>query len=440
MTGRVVITGLGAVGPWGAGREGLRQALADSRPTLVPLDAPGVLAERTDLHLRPGVAWAGRVGKGALEGWLPGAAARRMSPLSRFAVAAARMALADAGLDPPGPAQRSAETSAGGWERLAGEAALILSTTYGPSSVTEELEEQILGSGPEAASPFLFAESVANAPAAQVARLTGARGANLTVTAREAGALVAVARAADEVAAGRSALALGGVVDELTPLLQAVLDRFRALARSRRPGEPPVARPFDRRRAGYLTGEGAAVLALEHSEAAAARGRAPLAVVAGAGRAFDPTAPRSTWGTGQQLLSGGLRRVLERAGVEPEGVDLVVSGANGSRAGDRLEALTLQEAWGTAPLPPVVAPKGVTGELGGGQLAAALLALEGARFGPSPGFRRGDPELGLVPWGGGASTAPPRRVLVSALAPGGTAAWLILERPPAARTPGGKKP
>ena len=66
-------------------------------------------------------------------------------------------------------------------------AAVVLATAYGPSSVTEELEEQILLQGPEAASPALFAESVANAPAAQVARITGARGANLTVTAREAG-------------------------------------------------------------------------------------------------------------------------------------------------------------------------------------------------------------------------------------------------------------
>lgn len=446
MTARAVITGLGAVGPWGAGRDGLRRALADSRPTLAPLDGPGRLAEAPGLFLRPGVAWAGRVERKALEGWLPGAAARRMSPLSRFAVSAARMALADAGLDPAGPrgsagaAAGTSGTPAAGWEGLAGEAALVLSTTYGPCSVTEELEEQILLSGPEAASPFLFAESVANAPAAQVARLTGARGANLTVTAREVGALMAVARGVKEVAGGRSSVALAGVVDELTPLLQSALDRFGALARSRRSGEPPVARPFDRRRTGYLTGEGAAVLLLERGDSVAARGGSPLAAVAGAGRAFDPTAPRAGWGTGQASLGAALRRTLERSGVEPGEVDLVVAGANGSRAGDRLEALTLREAWGGEPLPPVVAPKGVTGELGGGQLAAAVLALEGAGFGPSPGFRQRDPELGLVPWGGGAFPATPRRVLVSTLGSGGAAAWLVLERAEGAEAPGGTEP
>jgi len=337
-----------------------------------------------------------------------------------MAVAAARMALADAGLADGGEA----------WKAVAEEAALVLATAYGPSSVTEELEEQILVTGPEAASPALFAESVANAPAAQVARLTGARGANLTVTAREAGGLLAVRQAAAEIAAGRSPLALAGIVDEITDLLQAVLDRSGALARSRRGrsgAEPPVARPFDRRRAGFVTGEGSALLVLEAEERAASRGRRPLATVAAAGTAFDPTAPRAGWGTGHAALGAALRRTLERAGLAPGDLDLVVSGASGARAGDRLEALTLREAWGGEALPPVVAPKGVTGELGGGVLAAGVLSLEGAAFGPSPGFLRPDPELGLVPWAGGPFPYPVRRALLTTLAVGGGAAWVVLE-------------
>lgn len=414
---RPVVTGLGAVGPWGAGREGLLEDLRLSRCRLAPLPPTGTLLERRRLAARPGAAWTGRVEADALAPWLPGAAARRMSRPSRMAVAAARMALADAGLADDGEA----------WKAVAEDTALVLATAYGPSSVSEELEKQILLTGPEAASPALFAEAVANAPAAQVARLTGARGANLTVTAREAGGLLAVRQAAAEVAAGRSPLVLAGIVDEVTDLLQAVLDRFGSLARSRRPGEPPVARPFDRRRGGFVTGEGSAVLVLEDAERAAARGRRPLAAVAGTGSAFDPTAPRSGWGTGERALGTALRRTLERAGVRPGDLDLVVSGASGSRAGDRLEARTLREAWGGEELPPVVAPKGVTGELGGGVLAAGVLALEGAAFGPSPGFRRPDPELVLVPWAGGSFPRPVRRVLLTTLAVGGGAAWVVLE-------------
>lgn len=432
---RLVITGLGTVGPWGAGRDALASALAGSRTFLEPFGPSGPGGRLLDfrsleLTAGEGAGWTGRVDDASYAPWVPARAARRMSRPSRMAVAAARMALAEAGL--AGPDGEFLPADAEGHEaarEAMAEAAVVLSTAYGPSSVTEELEEQILLRNPEAASPFLFAESVANAPAAQVARLTGARGANLTMTAREAGTLMAVRQAASELDAGRSAVALAGTVDEITPLLQVVLDRFGSLARGRRPGERPVARPFDRRRSGFVTGEGATVAVLETPESARLRGREALAKVAGSAGAFDPTAPRHGWGTGHRMLGRALRRTLKRAGVSPGGIDLIVSGASGSIPGDRLEALTLRAAWDEAPLPPLVAPKAVTGELGGTQLAAALLALAGAPFGPTPGFRAVDPELGVEPWEGGSFPRPVERVLVTSLTPSGTAAFLVLEHP-----------
>lgn len=424
MSGGVVVTGLGAVGPWGAGRETLAGALAVGTARLVPLPPPGILALQRGLTLHPDAAWAGQVTAESVAPWLPAAAARRMSRPSRLAVAAARMALADANL----------VDAAGAWTGVAAatveSTAVVLATAYGPSSVTEELEEQILLQGPVAASPALFAESVANAPAAQVARLTGVRGANLTVTAREAGPLLAVRSAVGELEAGRSAVALAGGVDEITPLLQAVFDRFGALAHGSAPGEPPVARPFDRRRRGFVTGEGSAIVVLETGVSAESRGAPALARVTCCGGAFDAGAPRHGWGTGFRTLSGALRRGLGRAGLAPTDLDLVVAGAVGSVAGDRLTALTLREAWREAPLPPVVAPKAVTGELGGGLLAAGVLAIQRSVFGPPGGFREPDPELGVTPWMGGAFGRAPRRALLLELAPGGTAAWVVLEAPP----------
>jgi hypothetical protein len=72
-------------------------------------------------------------------------------------------------------------------------------------------------------------------------------------------------------------------------------------------------------------------------------------------------------------------------------------------------------------------PKAVTGEYGGGTLAPALLALEGAPFGPTPGFSEIDPEVQVTPHRGEALPAP-ERILMTALASGGGAAWLVLER------------
>jgi len=432
-TGRIVVSGLGAVGPWGAERTALEAVLAGGPPPLAELTAAGSPWNPGDadpsLTLDPAVRWSGLLDPAALTSWVPPREGRRMSRPSRFAVAAARIALADARFSVPD----------GGLDDLG----IILSTAFGPAAVTEELLTQILCDGPETASPFLFAESVANAPAAQVARLTGARGANLTVTQREAGTLIAVRRAAAEIEAGRSRRMFAGVADEMVPLLQALFDRFGTLARGRGDG-PPVARPFDRDRDGFLTSEGAAVVLLEEGRDLAARGRRPRARLLGGGEAFDPTAPRCGWGHRHDRLGSALLRVLDRCGLAPADIDLVVAGATGARDGDRAEALTLRSAWGAAPLPPVVAPRGVLGLLGGGLLAASVLLAErawnGLDLGPPPGFTTADPELGLVPHGGeplpdpttrpGRAPGPPR-ILVQTVASGGPAAWLILEAPSA---------
>lgn len=403
MSSPILVTGLGTVGSFGFGADALRKALAAGEAATTEID------RKAGYHLEAGARLACLVPPGLVPAWIAPGEARRMSPPSRLAVAAARMALSCAGLG------RSEDFS---------DAAVVVATVYGPSSYTEGLLRQILFESPEAASPTLFTESVANAPAAQIAISLKARGPSHTVCQREAGPLLAVARAAAELASGRRRRAFAGTVEEMTPLLHAILDRFGALAH----GEPEQARPFDRERNGFLAGEGAAMLVLEDEGLAQSRGARPLARVLGWGSAFDASAPPSGWGEGAEVLGRALRRTLERAGVAPGAVDLVVSGASGAVAGDRLEARTLQAAWEGAPLPPVVAPKAVTGEYGGGHLAAAVLAASGARLGPAPGFSARDPELGIVPHDG-SPLSPPKTVLVTSLASGGAAAWLVLGGP-----------
>lgn len=406
-----MVTGLGTAGAWGWGREALAAALCESRVALTEVD------RSAGYHRREGSRCAALVPPVGLAAWVPPGEARRMSPPSKLALAAARMALADAGLSRK-PAMAPVEEGDG----LS--TAVAIATTFGPSSFTEGLLRQILLEQPEAASPYLFTESVASAPAAQIAIATGARRAGVTVCQREAGPLIAVARGAAEVAAGRADLALAGTVEEITPLLHAVLDRFGALARPGADGEER-ARPLDRRRNGMLAGEGAAVLALESEEGARERGARVLARVLGWGSAFDPSAPPAGWGSGEAALGQALARGLARAGLAPAGIDRIVAGVSGARAGDRVEALALRGAWGEEALPPVLAPKALTGEYGGGGLAAAVLAAAGADFGPTPGFAEPDPALGVVPHDG-RPLPPARHVLATAFAAGGAVAWLLL--------------
>lgn len=405
--GDVVISGLGVVSPFGCGRQALAAGLSSGLPRTHEMD------NSSGYHRRGGARTACLTSDVDLSDHLSPRAVRRMSPPSQLAVAATHMALEDAGLLDTVP--------------LGPEAAVVMATAFGPPGTTEKLLRSIITEGPEAASPFLFMESVANAPAAQMAIAFGLEGPSWTIAQRSVGPLQAVARAASLVAQGKARYALAGAFDEANPLLHAVLDRFGGLARSRNGDGTELSRPFDRHRDGFLLGEGATVLVLERESTAAERGATVLARPLGAAAGFDPSAPAYAWGTGVASLQAGIIRCLRQAGLEPADVDRIVASASGTKRGDRLEAGVLRAVWGERPLPPVLAPKGVTGEYGGGHLASAVLAAMNAPFGALAGFRTPDPELGVVPHDG-SSLAPPRYVLAGSLAAGGSAAWLALER------------
>ncbi len=401
MTRPVVVSGLGTAGAYGCGAAALAAALASgAAPATVEVD------RAAGYHRRAGAHRALLTPLASLHPWVPPIEARRMSPPSRMAVAAMRMAIAGAGLaaaDLAGP-----------------RTAVVMATAFGPSSFSEALLRQILLEGPDAASPYLFTESVANAPAAQIALACHAQGASITLCQREAGALLALARGAAEVAGGRADRALVGTVDEISPLVHALLDRYGALAHPAETG-----RPFDRRRCGIVAADGATVLVVESEEAAARRGQAPLARVLAWGSAFDPSAGAVGWGSGAGGLVRAVRRLLARV---PVAVDRVASGASGSRGGDLLEARMLRALWDGGAVPPTLAPKAVTGEYGGGFLAAVVAAAGGAPVAPAAGGFEVDPELGVAPHAGGA-LPPPAALLATSLAVGGAAAWLVLGRP-----------
>lgn len=405
MSARAVVTGLGVVGPCGVGTAALARALGAGCPAASEVD------RTAGYHHGDGSRLAALVPKVDLARWVPPAQARRLGMPSRWAAGAARMALEDAGA-PSVEGRR---------------VAVVLATSFGAVLFTEKLVRQILDEGPESAQPFYFSECVANAAAGQTAIALGARGANVTITQREAGPLLALARGAQEVREGRADVALVGAADEMTPLLHALLDRYEATARARGAREE-APRPFDAARNGVLAGEGAAVLVVEREDDAIARGAAPIARIAASASAFDPTASESDWGDGATPLSRALAAALERAGCPLDGIDRVVSGASGARRGDRLEGLVLRALWGGRDLPPVLAPKAVVGEYGGGILASGVLAMRGVRFGAPVHFEGPDPEMLIAPHDG-TPLDPPRRALMSSLAAGGAAAWVVLERP-----------
>lgn len=390
----VVISALGIVDAAGLEADDLVRDLALGRGRITaPADSPSDFARRVDDE--------------ALIRRLTSRRARRMSRPSRFAVVAAEAALAAGQVDEP-----------------AGITSVAIATTFGPLSYTEKLLDQMRDEGATAASPALFTECVANAPAAQVSIATGATGANIAICQREAGPLIAVGVGFSEIAQRRADRALVGCTDEVTGVQHDVLSRFHALSGAGN-DTTPNPRPFDLRRDGFLLAEGSAMLLCERPGDAEARQVEPLAKIVAHGSAFDPSASRAGWGRGAKTLARSLSAWLNRNAITPDTVDLIVCGASGSIAGDRLEGQMLRSLWADKSMPPVIAPKAVTGEYGGGFLAAAVLAAQGRWF-PAPTAGQPDAEIG-VRLADTAPTSPPGRTLVTSCAAGGAAAWLLLE-------------
>lgn len=396
----IVVTGIGCLGPFGIGFASLQQALASGVANTCDID------RSAGYHRRGSATKAARSGELDLTPWLSEDDGRRMSQFSQHAVTCARMALEHAGLADV-PSERTAVT---------------IATAFGPGGFTERLALQVLQKGGKFASPFLFTDCVANAAAGQIAIATGARGANVTICQREAGPLLAIAQAADDLQRGRADVCLAGSVDELQPLSHSILDRFRALARQDEgKGLDELPRPFDQDRNGYLAGDGGTVLVLERADHARARGAKVLAHVRGWARAFDATAPRTGHGTGSEMLA---ERVRERLGSQLEAVDTIVTSASGARRGDALEAEILHRVFET--IPKIVAPKAVTGEFGGGTLAAAMAVLHGQSIGRPQGCIRPDHQLEIALHDGALHA---RHVFCSAHAAGGVSSWLTLSQP-----------
>lgn len=399
----VVVTGLGCVGSFGVGLEALRAALSGSLATVQRVEPPGDLPRRVDRPLPAHI-----VDNLSITKWLSPIEARRMSRPSRFATVAALEALDDAG------APRGSEVDP--------KLGAVVATTFGPVETTQRLLDQYLEHGPEFMSPAVFSECVANAPAAHVSLLTRAGGTNLTVIQREAGPVAAVATAADLLTQGRAERCLAGAAEEMSPLLIGLLDGFGAVS-------PDRSRPFDRRRDGYVPAEGASILSLETEALACRRGSEPRCRVVGAGAAFDPTSGSATVGREPARIGSAVRDRMTARGIEPATVDLIVSGASGSRSIDAWEALCLRAIWPGGDLPDITAPKGATGEYAGFQLVVAALMAQGDPVPVTVGFEERDPDLGIVPTAASPSrqSAPGRRVLVTGTSAGGQFAWLVLE-------------
>ncbi|MDQ2683640.1 MAG: beta-ketoacyl-[acyl-carrier-protein] synthase family protein, partial [Chloroflexota bacterium] len=303
----------------------------------------------------------------------------------QFAVAAAREAIAMAGIEP----RRT------GLERIAA----VVHTGAGGIPALVEAAGVVRKRSVLATPPLTVARYLPNMASTQVSLELGLRGPSLTGTGACASGTLALIEAMQLIRRGEADVAIAGGAEACVTEIGIVgFDNLGVL--SHRNHDPGGAnRPFSVDRDGTVLSEGACVLLLESEAHAVRRNAAVLGeVVAGAvtSDGYHVTAPdpEGTW------LARAIGLTLERAGVAPSDVHLISMHATASEAGDIAESRAIRAAFGSlADTVPVTATKSMVGHLigGAGALAAAGIVLGFARnqVSPTVNLAQPDPDIHL---------------------------------------------
>lgn len=319
---RVVVTGLGVVSPLGCDVDTFWRRLVAGESGVGPITRFDASAYRVRI--------AAEVKDFDPEAWLDKRKARRLDLFSRYAVAAARQAAADAGLDPRREPERVG--------------AVVGSGVGGLQTLTSEIEK-LLAQGPERTNPLLVPMMIPNMGAAHVSLELGAKGPlSSTCTACAAGS-DAIGYAARIIRHGDAEVMFAGGSE--APICEIGVAGFAAArALSTRNDDPEHAsRPFDAGRDGFVMGEGAGCLVLEELEHARARGARIYAELAGAGMssdAFHMTLPDETG----EAQARAITMALQEAGLAPTDVDYVNAHGTATDAGDVAETRAIKVALG----------------------------------------------------------------------------------------------
>lgn len=373
---RVAITGLGVISPIGCTIDSFWSALTQGRSGIRKIES----FPTEDLPTRI----AGTIPDFAPESYLDRKQARHLDRAAQLAVAAARLALGDAALDPvPNPDGTGVSIGVG----------------VGCIGVIEAEVEVLHTSGARRVSPFLAATMLPSMPAAQVSLQLGLKGPVRSIATACATGADNVAQGADWIRLGQAEVVLaGGAEAAVTPLGIAAFAASRSLSRNNEAGSR-ASRPFDRQRDGFVMGEGAGVVVLEDYDAAVARGAriyAELLGYASTGDAYHLTAPRED---GEGLVRA-VDLALRAAGKSPSDVDYVNAHGTSTPLNDRVETAALKRALGErAYRIPVNSTKSMTGHLLGAtsavELIATVLQVRNGFVHPTINYEEPDPDCDL---------------------------------------------
>jgi len=396
---RVVITGLGVLSSCGIGKEAFWEAIFSGSSGIKPIS----LFDTQPFKAKS----AGEIKDFKPQDFLGVKGLRTLDRSTKLAASATYLALEDTKL------KISEENTR--------DIGVAIGTTLGSVNSISEFDKEAIKEGPHYVNPALFSNTVINSPASQVSIKFNIKGFNATISTGFSAGLDAINYAADFLRLSRAKIVLAGAVEELC--IQTFLGFYKTgLLAGTNDALPEISCPFDKRRNGFILGEGSAILVLEDLESALARQAKIYAEVSGFGMGF-----------GRNSLKKAMRLSLEEAKVSADNIDYICAGANSSVDSDLIEAEAIKDVFGNlADKVSVSSIKSVTGECfsasGSLQVAASVGAIEKQMIPPTINYEQKDPECNLNHITNKAQERKVEKVLINAFAPSGVNSSLIISR------------
>ncbi|MPZ24239.1 MAG: beta-ketoacyl-ACP synthase II [Dehalococcoidia bacterium] len=407
-----MITGMGALTPIGnTVEEFWRNALAGKsgidHTTLIPKDVLQKYPSRITGEVRGFNA----------EDYMERREARRMARFGQFAVATAKMAIADAELDLDNEDR----------ERVG----VVLGNGIGALQDVEEAVRDIDRKGGMRIDPLFLPKMLANMAAAQVAIQFGAKGYLNTHITACAASTQAMGEAIELIRTGKQDVVLtGGTEAAISETGVAGFCVLRAL--STRNDEPQRAsRPFDSQRDGFIASEGAAIFVLESEDHARARGARVMAEMAGHAASADAYHIVAPCADGEGAART-MRWALADAGISTDEVDYINAHGTSTPLNDSSETAAIKAVFGeSAYQVPVSSTKSMVGHALGASGAiesiACVKAIETGMLPPTINYENPDPECDLDYVPNEARRADPRVILKNSFGFGGQNACLVFK-------------
>ena len=322
MKTRVVVTGMGAITPIGNDVESFWQALKDKTLGIGPI----TYFDTADFKCK----LAAEVKDFDAKAYMDPKTARRMEPFSQFAVAAAKQALDQSGIDIEKEDPFRVGVSVG--------------SGIGSLQAMERSETKLLEKGPSRVEPLLVPLMICNMAAGNVAIQFGLKGKCINVVTACATGTHSIGEAFRAIQYGEAdVMVAGGTEASITPIGIAGFTSLTALNTTDDPKRASI--PFDKDRNGFVMGEGAGVVVLESLEHAKARGANILAEVVGYGATCDAyhiTSPAED-GSG---AAKAMEFAMKDAEIMPEQVDYINAHGTSTHHNDLFETKAIRLALG----------------------------------------------------------------------------------------------